>query len=227
MTWQGGKLRREQGETLSFARLRTLARPQDDAAKGINQLSKALSGLGKQVRLHIGLVSGPDAARVQHWDVQGGAKSGKVKRGKPKEADVVVVMRPETWAEIAQGQLAPYEALYSGKLRVGGDFEMAKAIVKHLMAETIGKITNIKVMSFLPGTVNAFDIANISVRETSTGQTWLFHLWQSRDDDTPVHRVVESQRLALVRDAAFRKLTVHVFAQPDSGFVDGIQVDTP
>ena len=82
-------------------------------------------------------------------------------------------------------------------------------------------------MSFLPGTVNAFDIANINVRETSTGQTWLFHLWQSRDDDTPVHRVVESQRLALVREAAFRKLTVHVFAQPDSGFVDGIQVDTP
>jgi hypothetical protein len=95
------------------------------------------------------------------------------------------------------------------------------------MAETIGKITNIKVMSFLPNTVNAFDIANISVRETSTGQTWLFHLWQSRDDDTAVHRVVESQRLALVREAAFRKLTVHIFAQPDSGFVDGIQIDTP
>ena len=52
------------------------------------------------------------------------------------------------------------------------------------MAETIGKITKIKVMSFLPGTVNAFDIANITVKETGTGQTWLFHLWQSRDDDT-------------------------------------------
>lgn len=132
MTWQGGKLRREEGGTLSFACLRTLARPQDDAVKSINQLSKALSGLGKPVRLHIELLSGPDGGRVQHWDVQCGAKSGKVKRGKPKEADVVVVTRPEIWAEIAQGQLAPYEALYSGKLRVGGDFEMAKAIVKHL-----------------------------------------------------------------------------------------------
>ncbi len=95
------------------------------------------------------------------------------------------------------------------------------------MAEVIGKITNIKVNSFLPGTVNAFDICNVSVKETSTGTTWLFHLWQSRDDDTAVHRVVETQRLALVREAAFRKLTVHVFAQSDSGFVDGIQVDTP
>jgi len=33
--------------------------------------------------------------------------------------------------------------------------------------------------------------------------------------------------LALVREAAFRKLTVHIFAQSDSGFIDGIQVDIP
>lgn len=95
------------------------------------------------------------------------------------------------------------------------------------MAETIGKITNIKVYSFLPGTINAFDTCNITVKETSTGTSWLFHLWQSRDDDTAVHRVVESQRLALAREAAFRKLTVHVWAESDSGFIDGIQVDTP
>lgn len=95
------------------------------------------------------------------------------------------------------------------------------------MAEVIGKILNIKVNSFLPGTVNAFDLCNFSVKETSTGTTWLFHLWQSRDDDAAVHRVVETQRLALVREAALRKLTVHVFAEPDSGFVDGIQVDMP
>ncbi len=95
------------------------------------------------------------------------------------------------------------------------------------MAETIGKIVSIKVMSFLPGTVNAFDIANITVKEAGTGITWLFHLWQSREDDLPVHRVIESQRLALAREAAVRKLTVHIFAQSDSAFVDGIQVDTP
>ena len=95
------------------------------------------------------------------------------------------------------------------------------------MAEVIGKITNIKLNSFLQGTINAFDICNVSVKETSTGTTWLFHLWQSRDDDQAVHRVIETQRLAFVREAAFRKLTVHVFAESDSGFVDGIQVDTP
>jgi len=68
------------------------------------------------------------------------------------------------------------------------------------MAETIGKITNIKVNSFLQGAVNAFDLCNVTVKETSTGTSWLFHLWQSRDDDAAVHRVVETQRLALVRE---------------------------
>jgi hypothetical protein len=96
-----------------------------------------------------------------------------------------------------------------------------------MASETIGKIVSFKVFSFLPGTINAFDTCNFSVKETTTGTVWLFHLWQSRDDDTAVHRVVESQRLALVREAAFRKLTVHVWAEPDSAFVDGMQVDTP
>ena len=95
------------------------------------------------------------------------------------------------------------------------------------MAETIGKITNIKVNRFLQGTINAFDLCNITVKEAGTGTSWLFHLWQSRDDAKAVDRVIETQRLALVREAAFRKLTVHIFAQSDSGFIDGIQVDTP
>jgi putative sterol carrier protein len=132
MTWQGGKLKIEQGRVLPFARLRTLAGPQDDAAKCLDQLSKALNGFGKPVRLHIRLVSGTDGETMEHWEVKGGTKSHKAKKGQPKDADVVVVMRPETWTQIAQGQLAPYEALYSGKLRVGGDFELAKAIVQHL-----------------------------------------------------------------------------------------------
>lgn len=95
------------------------------------------------------------------------------------------------------------------------------------MAETIGKITNIKVNSFLPGTINAFDICIVTVKEATTNVSWLFYLWNARDDDSSVHRVTQSQRLALVREAAFRKLRVHIFAESDSALVDGLQVDTP
>ncbi len=132
MTWQGGKLRRDGTVASPFARLQTLAGPQDDAPRSLERLTKALGGLRQPVRLHIQLVSGAEGEAVEHWDVQGGGRGGKMRRGAPNNADVVVVMRPETWLQIAQGQLAPYEALYSGKLRVGGDFNKAKAIVKYL-----------------------------------------------------------------------------------------------
>jgi hypothetical protein len=95
------------------------------------------------------------------------------------------------------------------------------------MAETIGVITNVKVASFLTGTINSFDVGAITLKETSTGVSWFFYLWNSRDDDLPVRRVLESQRLALVREAAFRKLTVHAFGDGASSILTEITVDIP
>jgi putative sterol carrier protein len=132
MTWQGGKLRREVGPISAFARLKPLAKDRDDPTMAIKALASALSGYRTVVNLHVRLVSGDDGESVEHWHVQGGSKTAKAQQKEPKKSDVVVVMRPETWLQIAQGRLAPYEALYSGKLRVGGDLEAAKAIVQHL-----------------------------------------------------------------------------------------------
>src|SRR6476659_1715788 len=90
MTWQGGKLRREEISGVAFARLRALAGPQDGAAKSVEQLSKALSGFEKPVSVHIQLVSGADGTIVEQWEVQGGSKGAKAKKGAPKKADVLV-----------------------------------------------------------------------------------------------------------------------------------------
>jgi SCP-2 sterol transfer family len=133
MTWQGGKLGREVGPVSAFARLKPLATEADDAAKAVRAFSKALGGYQRQVRVHLRLVSGEEGATVEHWNVQAGPKgTAKAEQKEPKQADVIVAMRPETWLLIAQGRLAPYEALYAGKLRVGGDMEIAKAITRHL-----------------------------------------------------------------------------------------------
>jgi hypothetical protein len=115
-----------------FARLKPFAGPQDDAAKGLGELAQALKDYGTPVRLHIRLISPKNEASVDHWEIVGGVKNAKAQRKVPKDPDVILVMREETWTQIAQGQLAPYEALYSGKLRVGGDFAAAKAITQHL-----------------------------------------------------------------------------------------------
>jgi hypothetical protein len=93
------------------------------------------------------------------------------------------------------------------------------------MAETVGTVTNIKVYTFLSGSTSEFDTCTVTLNETSTRTSWLFYLWNAPDTDTPVHRVTQSERLALLREAAFRKLTVHIYAESDSGLIDGFQVD--
>ncbi len=93
------------------------------------------------------------------------------------------------------------------------------------MAETTGTITNIGVYTFFTGTIAEFDYGKIIVNETSTNATWVFFLWNSGVNDLPVHRVQQSERLALLREAAFRGLTVHIYAESDSSIVDGFVVD--
>ncbi|MGA7203594.1 MAG: SCP2 sterol-binding domain-containing protein [Specibacter sp.] len=131
MTWQGGKLGRQAAPTRTFACLTPLATPADDTAASLTALSQALSTFSTAVTVSVRLLGGEDET-VEHWDVQAGSGGAKAVAGQPRTPDVIVVMRPETWQQIAQGRLAPYEALYAGKLRVGGDFDVAKAITRHL-----------------------------------------------------------------------------------------------
>jgi hypothetical protein len=52
------------------------------------------------------------------------------------------------------------------------------------MAEVMGKVTNIKVASFLQDSVNSFDTASITLVENAPPHTsWLFYIWNSKDTD--------------------------------------------
>jgi len=122
MTWQGGK---KPGDApvpaIAFARLRPLVTgPNTNVEASLKAASQALKNYGSKMRIHVHLVSGPAFDKVEHWTVEGGA------------ADSTVVTQAETLTQIATGQLAPYDALFGGKLRVGGNLEMAKSITQHL-----------------------------------------------------------------------------------------------
>lgn len=95
------------------------------------------------------------------------------------------------------------------------------------MAEKIGTIVDIKVGTFLPGATNEFDVGNFTLRETATGATWLFYIWNARSNAPAVQRVLHSQRLALAREAAFRKATVHVWHEEGSSNIDQMKVVIP
>jgi putative sterol carrier protein len=129
MTWQGGKRPREAPPRSPFARLAPLVgQEKTNIETSLRGLATALKGAKAKASLHLRLVSGTETETIDHWEVAG----GKARRAQPKGADVVVVMRPETWLAIARGELPPYEALISGKLRVGGNLEAAKEMVRSL-----------------------------------------------------------------------------------------------
>lgn len=92
---------------------------------------------------------------------------------------------------------------------------------------TIGKITNIKLITVDPGFPNAIDAGAITLREANTNISWLFYLWVSHAQDPAVDRVLASQRLGLAREAAFRKLTVHLLHDAASDLATEVTVDIP
>ena len=135
MTWQGGKTPRAPAEGSPFAPLHPLlAGHQRDAEAGLRALAQALRNHAPPVKIQIRLLEGD---KTEHWDVKAGKATRAARPAAAKTADVLVVMRRETWVEIAQGRLAPFDALFAGRLRAGGDLETAKRVVQHLSSRAV------------------------------------------------------------------------------------------
>ena len=130
---QGGKtIRAAVGDRppSPFAPLRPLLQTHEqDPSEGLRKLSVALGGLGARVRLHVQLVDGDGVA---HWSIEGGAGKAVAHQRTPKQSDVRVVMKRTTWLAIAQGRLSPFDVLFAGQMRFGGNSELGKRVVRHL-----------------------------------------------------------------------------------------------
>lgn len=94
------------------------------------------------------------------------------------------------------------------------------------MPEKVGLIKDIKLGSWLAGSVNAFDVCIVTLQEANGG-SWAMFLWNSRADAPTIDRILQTQRLALAREAAFRKLTVRLLHASASSIVDHIKVEIP
>jgi hypothetical protein len=95
------------------------------------------------------------------------------------------------------------------------------------MAITTGLVSSIKVSSFIQDSPNAFDICYIGIKENANTAPLYFYLWNARSDAPAVQRVTQSQRLALLREAAFRGLTVMVTYDEPSSLISSLQVNLP
>jgi len=133
---QGGKIPRDSTALAAaspFARLQPLvSEPGPDVEASLTQLAQALASYEAPARIHLRLLDDDNSETIDHWDVEAGTPKATARRSQPKAPDVVVVVRRDTWMQIAQGRLSPFDALFAGKLRVGGDVELAKRLTRHL-----------------------------------------------------------------------------------------------
>lgn len=134
MTREGGKPSRPEPASdvvPRFACLRPLLEGEArDIAQSFRNMAEALRTCEEPCRVQVRLVDGDET--VETWEIGAGARASAARGQEAAEADVHVVVSSDTWVEIAQGRLAPFEALFSGRLRVGGNFELAKRLARHL-----------------------------------------------------------------------------------------------
>lgn len=87
----------------------------------------------------------PDRGVVQFRVVEGvrpqvaslylGVKTRVVEGQAEAAPDLEIVTRGDTWREIAGGKLSPVDAFLMGRLRVRGDYELGKRLLRQLSSD--------------------------------------------------------------------------------------------
>jgi putative sterol carrier protein len=115
---------------VAFAPLRALLKSNETGLKkSLQKLSAELAGFDTPMRLQVKVLEG---SSTHDWELECGRDQVSPSRHSANQADVRVVVRHDTWLQIARGKLNPFDAFIAGKLRVGGDVDLAKRLVQHL-----------------------------------------------------------------------------------------------
>jgi putative sterol carrier protein len=92
-------------------------------------LANAISGVGEQGALQLSLGGTDEGEQRRTWTLsldEGASADGSV------TSDVTLLTAPETFQRMAEGTYSPVQAFLDGKLRVRGDIDLAKRILRHL-----------------------------------------------------------------------------------------------
>jgi putative sterol carrier protein len=130
---QGGKPHRSQApqSQSAFAPMRGwLSANKRDVISAAENLAAELARFGEKKRIAIQVI---DSGQSHMWEIEAGQGEASIKSDRSSaKADLTLVMRGETWLDLAQGQINPFDAFAGGKLRVAGDTELGKRLVRHL-----------------------------------------------------------------------------------------------
>ena len=102
-----------------------------DLESTVRRMSEQLGAAGERGTLRLAMGDNDGNAPREVWDialVEGTARSGEHAGG----GDVEVLTAPATFAQFADGSYSPVQAFLDGKLRIRGDVDVAKRLLRHL-----------------------------------------------------------------------------------------------
>ena len=114
-----------------FAMIKDLtAGGRNDTAGTFKSLSELLAASHLRGTLQVWLV--PDKhTQASCFRVNFAARKSTLSTTAVKKPSVELVMKPEVWAQIAAGRLAPIDAFMDGLMRIRGDVTLAQKMMKH------------------------------------------------------------------------------------------------
>jgi putative sterol carrier protein len=116
-----------------FATLKPLTRRhREDVGDALREMASLASKSAERGRIQLRLVRGEQSSV---WTIELGGRAGKVTERASGKPNLELVTRDETWAQIAEGALSPLEAFLTGNLRIRGDAELGKRLVRHLAGD--------------------------------------------------------------------------------------------
>ena len=110
--------------------LPSLLRGGKDLAASFDEMAKRLAGTPRTGVVQVRLTKGRRTGRC--WSLAVSRKKCEVMDGEFDSPAVELITSEQTWSEIASGQTSPLEAFVSGNLRVRGDLETARSVVRRM-----------------------------------------------------------------------------------------------
>ena len=102
-----------------------------DVGQTFERLAELVGGSPLRARVHFGIVDGDtlDSDAVRSWSLELGTDHCQVRVARTPDPDLELLLKEETWWQIADGALPPLEAFGKGAMRVRGDLRVALRFV--------------------------------------------------------------------------------------------------
>jgi len=114
----------------SYVTLRNFTEPRESELGAVFQrMAEFLGEPEEQARVQFRILSGEEPL---YWSLELEKKACEIRAERMDKPDLEIITRAETAWKIASGSLSPLEAFVQGKMRIRGDIELGRRLLKQL-----------------------------------------------------------------------------------------------